>query len=185
MSYLKGGPWPSRQEKTRIKIRTIRREAIMVDLTARDIMNHDVLSVGMDWSVDQLADFLIGNSISGAPVIAEDGRLAGVVSLTDIVRYKTMPSSEDREGTHEYYIHTSELNYSNDAIDSFRIDTESLISVKDIMTPMTFSVKEDTKIHDIADAMIRGNIHRVLVTREASLVGIITSMDMLRVIRDF
>lgn len=158
----------------------------MVNLTARDIMNQDVLSVGMDWSVDQLADFLVENSISGAPVVSEDGKLAGVVSLMDIVRYRSMPASDNTDDEpHEYYIHTSELNYSNEEIESFHLDAESLISVKDIMTPRTFEVGEDTKIRDVADVMIRGNIHRVLVTRDNALVGIITTMDMLRIIRDF
>jgi len=158
----------------------------MVDLTARDIMNQDVLSVGMDWSVDQLAEFLVENSISGAPVISEDGRLVGVVSMTDIVRYRSMPATEDRDDeTHEYYIHTSELNYSNQEIQSFHFNTESLVSVRDIMTPRTFNVSEDTKISEVADTMIRGNIHRVLVTRDDTLVGIVTTMDLLRIIRDF
>lgn len=158
----------------------------MVNLTARDIMNQDVLSVGMDWSVDQLADFLVENSISGAPVVSEDGKLAGVVSLMDIVRYRSMPATDNIDDEpHEYYIHTSELNYSNEEIESFHLDAESLTSVKDIMTPRTFEVSEDTKIRDVADVMIRGNIHRVLVTRSDALVGIVTTMDMLRIIRDF
>jgi len=158
----------------------------MVNLTARDIMNQDVLSVGMNWSIDQLANYLIENSISGAPVVSEDGKLVGVVSLTDIVRYRNIPATDNRaEDPHDYYIHTSELNYSNEEIESLHLDAESLVSVKDIMTPKTFNVNEDTKIHNVADAMIRGNIHRVLVTREDTLIGIITSMDMLRVIRDF
>lgn len=158
----------------------------MVNLVARDIMNQDVLSVGMDWSVDQLADFLVENSISGAPVISEDGKLTGVVSLMDIVRYRSMPAMESRdEEPHEYYIHTSELNYSNEEIESLHLDAESLITVKDIMTHRTFEVSEETKVRDVADVMIRGNIHRVLVTRNNTLVGIITTMDMLRIIRDF
>jgi len=158
----------------------------MVNLTAKDIMNQNVLSVGMDWSIDQLADFLVENSISGAPVISENGKLTGVVSLTDIVRYRSMPATEHRDDdTHEYYIHTSELNYSNEEIESFHLDAESLISVRDIMTPRIFTVSEKTKIRDIADVMIRGNIHRVLVTRDETLTGIITTMDLLRIIRDF
>jgi CBS domain-containing protein len=161
-------------------------EALMVNLTARDIMNHTILSVGMDWSVDQLANFLIDNSITGAPVVSEDGKLEGVVSLTDIVRFRSMPATDSRdEDTHEYYAHTSELNYSNEELESFHLESESLITVRDIMTSKTFTVNEETKIHDVADAMIRGNIHRVLVTRDDTLVGIITTMDMLRVIRDF
>ena len=49
----------------------------MVSLMAKDIMNPDVLSVGPDWSIGQLADFLCANSISGAPVISEDNKLMG------------------------------------------------------------------------------------------------------------
>jgi len=158
----------------------------MINLTAKDIMNKDVLSVGMNWSIDQLAAFLVENSISGAPVISDDGKLLGVVSLTDIVRYKSIPATDNTsDDPHEYYIHTSDLKYADTDIEALHIETESLITVRDIMTPMTLTVAEDTNIRKVADAMIRGNIHRVFVTRNDTLIGIITSMDMLRVIRDF
>jgi len=158
----------------------------MVDLTARDIMNHDVLSVGSDWSIDQLAEYLIENSISGAPVVDEEGKLMGVVSMTDIVRYRNLPATDDDAGDlHDFYIHASNQKYSSDEIESAHLAAEALTTVRDIMTPKTYSVKENAKVRDIADAMIRANIHRVLVTRNDTLLGIITSMDMLRVIRDF
>jgi CBS domain-containing protein len=156
----------------------------MVDLKARDIMNHDVLSVGLDWSIDQLAEYLIENSITGAPVVDEEGKLMGVVSMTDIVRYRNLPATDD-DDLHDFYIHTSQMKYSTEEIESAHLAAEALTTVRDIMTPKTYVVKEDTKVRDIADAMIRSNIHRVLVTRNATLLGIITSMDMLRVIRDF
>ena len=157
----------------------------MKNLLAKDIMSKDVLSVGMDWSIDQLADYLVCNSISGAPVTAEDGSLLGVVSLTDIVRYKSMPASDSNAGDpHEYYIHCPERKYSPADIESFRVEAESLVTVREIMTPMTFNVQEDTNLKQVADAMIRGRIHRVFVTRDKKLVGIITTMDMLGVIRD-
>ncbi len=63
----------------------------MVSLLAKDIMNPDVLSVGPDWSIGQLGDFLCANAISGAPVISEDNKLLGVVSMTDLVRQASMP----------------------------------------------------------------------------------------------
>ena len=157
----------------------------MRSLTAKDIMNEDVLSVGNDWSIDQLADYLVENSISGAPVTSEDGRLIGVVSLTDIVRYKSIPATEAKlDSPHEYFIHAPERQYSQAEIESFRVEAESLVMVNDIMTPMTFNVNEDTMLKQVADAMIRGRIHRVFVTRDEMLVGIITTMDMLKVIRD-
>jgi len=47
----------------------------MKGLTAKDVMNQNVLAVGTDWSVDYLTDFLVENGISGAPVTSEDGKL--------------------------------------------------------------------------------------------------------------
>ena len=86
---------------------------------------------------------------------------------------------------HEYYLHAPERLYSAEEIESFRIEAESLVTVRDIMTPVTFNVTEGTSLKRVADSMIRGKIHRVFVTKKEILVGIITSMDMLKVIRDF
>ena len=157
----------------------------MINLLAKDIMNRDVLSVGMDWSVEQLANYLIENGISGAPVTSEDGKLLGVVSMTDIVRYRSMPITDaSKNDLHEYYTYTPEYHYSPAEIESFRVDAQSLVTVQDIMTPMTFNVSEDTTLQKAADAMFRGRIHRVFVTRNGVLVGIITTMDILAAIRD-
>jgi len=157
----------------------------MISLLAKDIMKRDVLSVGMNWSIEQLANYLIENGISGAPVTSEDGTLLGVVSMTDIVRYRSMPITDaDKNDTHEYYTYTPEYHYSPAEIESFRIDAQSLVTVQDIMTPMTFNVDEDTTLQKVADAMLRGRIHRVFVTRDGVLAGIITTMDILAAVRD-
>ena len=157
----------------------------MVSLLAKDIMNPDVLSVGPDWSIGQLADFLCANSISGAPVISEDNKLLGVVSMTDLVRQTSMPGVNScLDFTEEPYIHSSERQYFPAEIESSRIDAQSLVTVRDIMTPVAFNVNEHTRIQDVADAMLRGRIHRVFVTRNESLIGIITSMDLLSAVRD-
>ena len=157
----------------------------MVSLLAKDIMNPDVLSVGPDWSIGQLADFLCANSISGAPVISEDNKLLGVVSMTDLVRQASMPGVNScLVSADESYIHSPERQYSPEEIGTSRIDAQSLVTVNDIMTPVTFNVNEYTRIQDVADAMLRGRIHRVFVTRNESLIGIITTMDLLSAIRD-
>ncbi len=152
---------------------------------AKHIMNQNVLAVRANWPIDQLADFLIEHSISGAPVISEGGKLIGVVSLTDIVRYKNIPLKNPQPNIpHEYYIHAPERQYSPEEIESFRLEAESLVTVRDIMTPVIFSIHEDMELQQVADAMIRGHIHRVFVTRDERLVGIISTLDMLTIIRD-
>jgi len=157
----------------------------MKRLTAKDVMNKDVLSVGMDWSVEYLTDFLVENGISGAPVTSEDGKLVGVVSLTDIVRHNSLPGTDSRlNSPYDYYRHGLEHQYAKEDIRSLSIETEPLDTVRDIMTPMIFDVNEDTKVKQVADTMIRGRIHRVFVTREQKLTGVITTVDMLKVIRN-
>jgi len=58
------------------------------------------------------------------------------------------------------------------------------MQVLDIMTPIVFSVTENTSVQDVAETMLKGGIHRVFVTRDSKLVGIVTALDMLQVIRD-
>ena len=45
-------------------------------------------------------------------------------------------------------------------------------------------MKEDTPLQKVADTMIRGRIHRLLVTRGDKVTGIIAALDLLKVIRD-
>ena len=157
----------------------------MKRLTAKDVMNKDVLSVGMDWSIEYLTDFLVENGISGAPVTSEDGKLVGVVSLTDIVRHSSLPGNTSQlNSPYDYYRHGLEHHYATEDIRSLNIGTEALDTVRDIMTPMVFDVTEDMKVKQVADTMIRGRIHRVFVTRKEKLTGVITTVDMLKVIRD-
>ena len=157
----------------------------MKALTARDIMTRDVLLARADWSVHRLAEFLAENSISGAPVISEDGKLIGVVSSTDVVIHDTLPLKEAPSGEpHEFYLQTSERRRVSEEFTSSQIAGEPLVTVRDIMTPVIHKVSEDTLVPEVADTMIRNRIHRVFVTRDDQLVGIIATPEMLQLVRD-
>ena len=154
-------------------------------ITVSEVMNSEVLAAEADWPLDKLADFLVDNSISGAPVTAADGELVGVVSMTDLVRQnRTTGATSGPETTHDVYLFELERHMSQEEIRSFHTQYESPVQVRDIMTPMIFEVSEDTLIQEVAVTMLKGNIHRVFVTRGKKLTGIVTTLDMLRVIRD-
>jgi CBS domain-containing protein len=53
-------------------------------------------------------------------------------------------------------------------------------TVATVMTPWTVSFEEDTEVKELARQMLSKKIHRVIVTRDGRLSGIITSMDMVR-----
>jgi predicted transcriptional regulator len=157
----------------------------MENLTAKDIMNPDILTVREDWSVERTAEFFVENSISGAPVVRDDGELVGVVSLTDIVLHSTLPLSESSDDSpHDYYVQALGRSYSHQEISSFQIAGEPLRTVGDIMTPVIYKVAESSTVQQVAAEMIRHNIHRVFVTRDDQVVGIIATPDMLKIIRD-
>ena len=59
-------------------------------------------------------------------------------------------------------------------------DTAQDMVVRDIMTPAAYTVPHDTPIADLARTMVTGRIHRLLVTRGGHVVGIVTSLDLLK-----
>jgi CBS domain-containing protein len=154
-------------------------------ITVGDIMRSEVLAAGANWSIETLADFLVDNSISGAPVTTQNGELVGVVSLTDIVRQSSMSNSHaDSGSTHDVYLYELESQMSREELRVFHTREDSPVRVSDIMTPMIFRVDRDTSLQEVAETMLKGRIHRVFVTEDGKLTGIITALDMLQVIRD-
>jgi len=157
----------------------------MLQLKAKDLMNAHVISVPAHWTIEELGQFLVEKAISGAPVVDEDGTFIGVVSLTDIVRQESyMELGMQADEPHDYYLHGWENRLTADDLSGFHIEERPQITVREIMTPMIFKVDENTPVQEIADTMVDGRVHRLLVTREGKIVGIITTMDILKVIRD-
>ena len=156
------------------------------EMTVSNVMRDEVLAVEASWSLDQLSDFLVNHSISGAPVTAADGEFVGVVSLTDIVRQSRLQdrSAERDDSTHDVYLYELDRRMDRDELRELHVQYEETMQVLDIMTPIVFSVGENTSVQEVAETMLKGRIHRVFVTRDSKLVGIVTALDMLQVIRD-
>jgi len=124
----------------------------MRPITAGDLMNPELLTLPDDMTVAEAAGFLLENEISGAPVEDPNGEIVGVVSLVDIVASALSPDDE--------------------------VDLEDLL-VADIMTPEVAAVSEDATVAEVATAMLNGHVHRLLVTREGSAVGLVSTSDLL------
>jgi CBS domain-containing protein len=148
---------------------------------AEDIMNPDVLTVRRGMTVRELATFLAENDISGVPVLDERERLVGVVSVTDIASLDRPPV--DSGGPHHYYLRTFETKLGLGELQDLGLDAHDLL-VGDIMTPAVFTVDPDTPVSSIAQTMLDEHIHRVMVTRGHRVLGIISSLDLLRILAD-
>ena len=152
--------------------------------TVQDIMTNEVWCVQADWSLETLSQFFFDKHVSGAPVVDRNDNLLGIVSITDLARSSTLSPHAAHE-VHDYYVDTrAHCGISQDDLAMLRIESESAVTVKDIMTPMIFELEEDATVEEAADMMLKGRIHRVFVTRDKKLIGVVTTMDMLKVIRN-
>lgn len=153
-------------------------------LVARDLMNEEVITVSVDWTARQLAEFLTDNEISGAPVVDEEGHVVGVVSLSDLARSEAeggrlVPDHSDPG----YWVRGWEEKVSADELAGLHVEEDGPM-VRDLMNPAVFSVDEETGVSEIAQSMIDARIHRVLVTQGRKIVGIVSSTDLLGLLVD-
>ncbi|MGD2114600.1 MAG: CBS domain-containing protein [Acidobacteriota bacterium] len=152
----------------------------MSELKAKDVMTTRVVTVREDMTLSELGDVLIENEISGAPVVDEHGQLTGVVSVQDLVRQTAAEGNLAGEGGNpEFFVRGWEEQYSPDELRRLQV-RKSDVTVRDVMTPAVFTVSEEDLIDDVAQTLVQAHIHRVLVTRDSVLVGIISSLDLLR-----
>jgi CBS domain-containing protein len=137
----------------------------MRPITASDLMNPELLTVREDLPVRDLASFLIENEISGAPVADAEGRLVGVVSLVDIAAAASGEQHRlSRDGS-AFFVGDWGDGLDEEDVEELSLDREGLC-VSDIMNPKIYSVTEDATVSEIATLMLKGHIHRLLVTRE-------------------
>ncbi len=153
----------------------------MRHVVARDIMNKDVLQARDTMTVGELAAFLTDNEISGAPVTDETGRLVGVVSLSDVARVAVQVGgvAPDRSGP-DFYLWGWEDAYNPEDLQRLRIKGEGM-QVAEFMTRSVHSVGEEATLPEMASAMVKGHVHRLMVTQSGKVVGIVSTMDLLRV----
>jgi CBS domain-containing protein len=141
-------------------------------IVARDVMKSEIVSVAPTTPVTHLEDTLIGRHISGAPVI-EGGRLVGIVSRSDIVRYFAIQRS------------MQELLGHKKASESARNhEADAHLTVRDIMAEALVTVSPDTPVEEVAHKMVDRHVHRVLVTEGDKVVGLISALDLARLIAE-
>jgi predicted transcriptional regulator len=150
--------------------------------SVKDVMNPDVMTVADELTTGELARYLTEREISGAPVVDSQGHLVGVVSMTDIGRHMAEPFEFESSRGSEFYRDSSEDMTLEDL--GQRYIEQSVATVRDVMTPVVHQVPETATVAEAAQVMVREHIHRLVVTQGRQPVGIITSMDLLRVVAE-
>ena len=153
-------------------------------MRTKAVMNPDVITVRDDLTIQEVAAFLVENQISGAPVEDGEGRLVGVVSYTDIARAASDPDAlEPPAAEPEFFARGwEEAPFSNEEIRGLHVTMG--LTVADIMTPKLHTIREEATISEAARLMLDAHIHRLLVTQNHTVVGILTTFDLLKLLVD-
>lgn len=140
-------------------------------------MQAEVVTIGPDATVRELADLLASSKISGVPVVDAGGAVVGVVTEGDIVLQDA--------GLHfPHYIQFLDSTIYLESVSKFEERFRRTFGTKvgDIMSSEVVSVAPAASVYDVATLMADSDVNRVPVLEEGRLVGIITRADVVKAI---
>ena len=151
----------------------------MENLRVRDIMQSNVVTVGPDTTVRDLADILAENKVSGVPVIDEARRVVGMVSEADVIL-------QDADLHFPYYVQFLDGIIYLESVKKFRDRFRKAFgaSVADIMSTEVITISPDASVREAATLMADNKVNRLPVTEDLALVGIVTRGDIVRAIAE-
>jgi CBS domain-containing protein len=175
-------------------------------LCVRDIMTRNVVSLAPETTLREAMETLTTTHLSGAPVV-KGGKVQGVVSITDLLGFIVNAPPSDAQSSET----VDDWQEGDDGLDEDD-ETRSVIlgdgrwnevlvldaavgevtslgssllnqhTVEEIMTEEIIKVSPATPVHLAALLMYDRAIHRLLVMNHTSLVGLVSAMDIARVV---
>ena len=152
------------------------------DICAQDIMTPQVLMAYEGWSIKRLSEFFMKNKISGAPVIASDHSLVGVVTFSDIVLFESKSTQEKGKLLEEVYAEFVGQQYDEDIIRQMASKADESCTVNQVMTPDVVQVDAKASLQEVAYIMLQHGIRRVFVSKLGIIAGVISTSNILKVI---
>ncbi len=147
------------------------------NLTAQDIMNRQIRTVGPQQSIREAAEIMLTTGLRRLPVVEANGTLLGMVSRADLLQVivtSPLMSSQASSGTQPLR-RTSSLG---------AVSAQQQPIAEYITTDIT-PVGPQTPLAEVIDALILSPLKRVIVTdADGQVQGIISDVDVLERIQD-
>ncbi len=160
-------------------------EGVEMSSTAANHMRTKLVTVSPDMPLAEFEDVLLRNKIQGAPVV-EGGRLVGIVSRSDVVRQ--LKVEEARIAASAFYLEPFDADVQR-AEDHERVLLSAAsrlpkLRVRDMMMTDLVTVSPDTPLTEVARRMLDRRVHRVLVTEGETLLGLVSTLDLVALFAD-
>ena len=126
-----------------------------------DYMSSPVCTVSADDTVEDANKIMSEKRISCLAVLGRDGSPAGVVSRSDLLRIARV------------------MVYATGSPMALQLPS---MCVGDLMTPKFFAVSPRHCLIDAAQEMVEKRIHRVFVVDKSTLLGVVSTKDLMRAI---
>ncbi len=155
-------------------------------LNVRDLMQIRVHTVPLEMPLIELEQKFIDKRVSGFPVVDAD-QLVGVVSRSDVVRQLDV-ERQLAEGISDFYWDRS--GFHEEPVESVQQIASRLgqsieeLRVRDLMSRHLVAVSPDDSLAVLAQRFLEHHIHRVLVVERGGLVGIVSTLDLMRLFAD-
>ncbi len=128
-----------------------------LNIPISEIMTTNVLFVHYNNKLDEVEHIMNSKKIKHIPVLKE-GKLSGIVSLTDLQRLGFTKSFSDTDDK------------------SFMYDS---LSLEDVMMNNPVTISSKTTFKEVAEILIKSDFHALPVVDNEVLLGIVTSTDLM------
>ncbi len=137
-----------------------------------EVMTRSVVTIAPNATIQDAIRLMLGQRISGLPVVDAAGRMVGILTEGDLLR-------RAETGTEPH--HAGWLNFlrgpARAAEDFVRSHGRY---VEEVMTRVVRTVEEDTPLDQVVDMMEKRRVKRLPVLRDGILVGVVSRSDLLR-----
>ena len=156
--------------------------------TVEEIMQRVLATVAPGCPIPEIEALFTKHAISALPVVDAEGVL-GILSRSDVIRQICVERSVSEViATYDWDISGFEENPSDaETITEIAERVGSRIdhlTAADVMTTSVISIEPHEPVANAARLMIDNRIHRLLVIQDEKLLGLVSSMDIVRYVAE-
>ncbi|MDR0561565.1 MAG: PTS sugar transporter subunit IIA [Spirochaetaceae bacterium] len=143
---------------------------VMQTLLVGSIMHQNFMSLSPEHTIKEAADMFYKNRLSYLPVVDSAGEFAGELTVLDLFAV----------GIPDYALKLENLQFLR-RLEPFEelLKKEHDIRVRQVMKPVTLTIKEDAPVVEGIMQFIRSNRRHIPVVKQGKLTGIVGYMDIL------
>lgn len=150
--------------------------------SVKDFMCEEVIVLREDMTLQEATEALLGNSVSGAPVVDSENNLVGFITERDIIgRVRENFASSGLPLHLSLFDAVFLYEPSGDEKNRFETEAEKVgkTQVKEVMWKKVITVQPDDDIEVALHYLSKYRINRMPVVDDGRIVGIISRKDVL------